>query len=303
MLLDRRVLAPHTTRATLNKQQELSSSFASRPSFRELASREQAIVSIEHAKLKAWTFGHVYVDKSFRDKKQQKDVGITWMLPECVSEDDLRSADLGGAHDTTHETTDLPSDVLTLVNSGPIETIFPNPLRFPTSRSSLYQNLLSMLSRPGGPVRLTDLVSYHSHLHSSAFRCTRTFNLLISHAIKLASFGTAERLLLQMKAERLNSDLETWKLRVRLMVKRGEWDHAWESVMSTLGMQRRVGIPRVYGEGMPLVIWLEFMATQHKGATPKWSTSRKPRISEFGEYNEEEEEEERLEWIQWKQKE
>jgi hypothetical protein len=52
------------------------------------------------------------------------------------------------------------------------------------------------------------------------------------------------------------------------MVRREEWDHAWEFVMSILrtqGWKERVGIPSEHGDRMPLAIWTEFMSTAKRG--------------------------------------
>jgi hypothetical protein len=86
-----------------------------------------------------------------------------------------------------------------------------------------------------------------------------------------------------MKAHGFKDNLETWKLRVRLMVRRGQWYKAWQSVMRTLetrGWKEQLGIPSEYGDGMPLAIWMEFISTTKRGAFSKWPKFEERRSSE-----------------------
>ncbi|KAH9947156.1 hypothetical protein B0H21DRAFT_740527 [Amylocystis lapponica] len=124
----------------------------------------------------------------------------------------------------------------------------------PLTPRDLHQNLLHFLhSRP--LLSLRGLLAYHAAfpaLHSSS-----TFNLLITLAIRFASFGTAEFLLKRMKAEGVAPNLDTHKLRVRLMVRTGQWDRCWKE-------EREQAEER--GQALPLTIWLEFFGTTKRGA-------------------------------------
>lgn len=244
-----------------------------RLSFRARIANKQSTIVTEHDRVIAWASGYGYRDKNLWAKNGKKRIGVVPILPEYLSEDDIQFVDPRSGFDTTFEADPLP-DILTTVDPGPIKTILLGPLPTPTSRKALHQNLLSLMSQPDRPVRLRALISYHSHPQYCTFHSARSFNLLISLAIRLASFKTAQRLLSQMRAESIVGNLETWKLGVRLMVRRGEWDRAWESVMRILkmeGWQEKMGVPIQNVDGMPLAIWLEFMSTMKRGAIPKWS--------------------------------
>ena len=251
--------------------QDKSSSSEPRISFRARVSNKHARITQARDRMKAWQSSYGFLDRPFLPKPKLgkcKVIGDVPVLPECLSEADLHSVDPGRGFGVE----DWVSDIPITVTPGPIKTINPSPLQLPNSRKSLYRNLLTLLARANGPVSLQALVSYYSHPHSLAYHSTRSFNLLISLSIRHASFKTADLLLSQMKARGFNDNLETWKLRVRLMVRCGNWDAAWESVMSTLrthGWKERVGIPGEYGDGMPLPLWTEFMTTAKKGAIRK----------------------------------
>jgi hypothetical protein len=246
--------------------------------------------------MEIWTSGYRYLDKSHWPQlnlsNQKPLVASVPILPKYLSEADTCSIDPGRSPDTESEI-DWPSDIRTRVIAGPIETIARDPLPLPTSRNSLFDNLLSLMLRPNDPAHLQTLVSYHSHPYSRAFHSTRSFNLLISLAIRHASFRTAEHLLFQMAAQGSKGNLETWKLRVRLMVRRGEWSSAWRSVMDTLkteGWKEQMGIQDNHGDGMPLAIWVEFMSTMKRAAFRKPTVRRVQGVDEGRALEEEREE-------------
>jgi len=250
-----------------------------RLSFRSHISNKQTQMQIERNKTKILRSGYGYMDKSLwlrpkpckqEDKHGQNYVGVVPIHPEYLSEADTCSVDPARIPDAEIEsscTSDIPD--LTRVNPEPIETIAPISLPLPISPNSLFHNLLSLISRPEGPLHLQSLLSYYLRPHCRTFHSTKSFNLLISYAIRHASFKTADYLLSQMTAEGIKGNLETWKLRVRLMVRCGEWNLAWRSVMRILaqeGWQEQMGVQSDYGGGMPLAIWIEFMSTSKRGA-------------------------------------
>ncbi|KAJ3491030.1 hypothetical protein NLI96_g965 [Meripilus lineatus] len=119
-------------------------------------------------------------------------------------------------------------------------------LPVPHTPKTLYQNLLLLLAL-SPPVSLSGLVRYHAYfdkLHS-----TTTFNYLIEMSIRNASFGTARYLFRMMDAQRIPGNLETRKLRVRMLVRTGDWVVAWK--------QETQEDPEV--QFMPVAIWLEFL--------------------------------------------
>ncbi|KAG6828704.1 hypothetical protein H0H92_007012, partial [Tricholoma furcatifolium] len=141
--------------------------------------------------------------------------------------------------------------------------------RFPLSKTpaSLYQNLLRLLQNYDPPPALTTLVDYHD-LHSG-LRSTRSYNLLLSLAIRHSSYGTVKWLLAAMCADRLPGNLETWKLRIRWLVQSGMWDTAWNEAMT---MSRNpTGMSQAEKatfktNALPFPIWMEFFRTLKRGA-------------------------------------
>lgn len=196
--------------------------------------------------------------------------------PDQLSEDDINFVDpgRGPATDEIKSAFRWVSNLSSLyVKPGPIETLSVRPTPTPTSRESLHQNLLSLISHSSkSPASLRSLISYHSLPHCALFQSTQSYNLLLSLAIRHASFGTAERLLAMMHIGGFKGNMTTWKLRVRLMVRSGKWDEAWRSVMDVLNSKRwRLD---GQGSGMPLVIWMEFFTPMKRGAIRK--------LTEFG---------------------
>jgi hypothetical protein len=222
--------------------------------------------------------GSRFIDKLRPTPYDQKDVhkkhhiDVVPIDPEYLSEADMCSVDPARIPDYELKS-NCASDASnisdsTRVNPESIETTAPVPLLSPISCDSLFSNLLTLISLPKSPPHLQYLLSYHSRPPCNAFHSTRSFNVLIAYAIRHASFKTAEDLLSRMTAEGIKGNLETWKLRVRLMVRCGKWDLALRSVIRTLaqeGWQERMGIED-HGDGMPLTIWIELMSTAKRGA-------------------------------------
>ncbi|KAH9951039.1 hypothetical protein B0H21DRAFT_721097 [Amylocystis lapponica] len=163
-----------------------------------------------------------------------------------VNADDLESKDTSFI--------DRGLDPLPAIRQDAFSAVPMSSVPDPLTPRDLHQNLLHFLhSRP--LLSLRGLLAYHAAfpaLHSSS-----TFNLLITLAIRFASFGTAEFLLKRMKAEGVAPNLDTHKLRVRLMVRTGQWDRCWKE-------EREQAEER--GQALPLTIWLEFFGTTKRGA-------------------------------------
>ncbi|KAG6841913.1 hypothetical protein C0991_005093 [Blastosporella zonata] len=152
--------------------------------------------------------------------------------------------------------------------------------RFPLAKdyTSLYQNLLRLIHHHNPPPSLPILLDYHD-LHTG-LRSTRSYNLLISLAMRTASYGTVRWLLESMRAERVPASLETWKWRVRWLVQSGMWDKAWRTSMeiSPRTNERIKDEERVVFKvtnALPLPIWMEFFRTLKYGAT-RIRTRRRP---------------------------
>jgi hypothetical protein len=166
-----------------------------------------------------------------------------------------------------------PSQSATFV-SAPLPTAarIP-PLPTPTSCEMLYQNLLDMHNYSHSS--LTTLIDYH-FLHrqdTRLFRSTRSFNFLVSLALRQAAFGTASRLLDVMKAESVRPNLETWKLTVRWLVRTGRWEEALrrvERVMRREQWKEELGLHSRHQDGLPLSLWTELFGSLKRGALRRW---------------------------------
>lgn len=120
-----------------------------------------------------------------------------------------------------------------------------------TSRKSLYKNLLRLLASHG-TASLPVVLDYHE-LHP-AFRCVRSYNLLISLAIRHVAYGTVQSLLNGMTTDKIPGNLETQKLKTRWFVRSGLWEDAWLQVIAT------------HSKPIPLSLWLEFFHGVKAGA-------------------------------------
>ncbi|KAG2150081.1 hypothetical protein BD769DRAFT_1343347 [Suillus cothurnatus] len=122
---------------------------------------------------------------------------------------------------------------------------------------------------------LNTLVNYHfsNPRDTHLLRSTRSFNFLISLALRQAAFGTAARLLNAMKAESVHPNLETWKLTVRWLVRTGRWDEALgrvERVMRREQWPEELGLRPGHQGGLPLPLWIEFFGSLKRGALRRW---------------------------------
>ncbi|KAF9244622.1 hypothetical protein BU15DRAFT_42076 [Melanogaster broomeanus] len=104
-------------------------------------------------------------------------------------------------------------------------------------------------------------------------RSTRSFNLLISIALRQTAFGTAQRLFNAMRVDDVPASMETWKLTVRWLVRTGRWDEAWRRVLSiTEGKDLKSASVITPTKPIPLPLWLELFGSQKRGALRRQST-------------------------------
>ncbi|KAG6851200.1 hypothetical protein H0H93_015210 [Arthromyces matolae] len=156
-----------------------------------------------------------------------------------------------------------PSVVGTPVSTAvPGDPLFAVSSRFPLARtrSDLYNNLLRLLhqERPPYIPVLLDYHDLHPHLRSA-----RSYNLLISLAIRTGSYGTVRWLFESMHADRVHRNLETWKLRVRWLVRSGMWDQAWSETTkiwprSNTRLEKDGKVVFRSTVTLPLPLWMEF---------------------------------------------
>ncbi|KAG6862399.1 hypothetical protein C0995_011839 [Termitomyces sp. Mi166 len=206
---------------------------------------------------------------------------VAYFDPDAVCDSDLRPP-LDPAWDLSERPVywDDPSIVGTTVGSYDLGAEFGiRTARFPLAknRSSLYQNLLHLLHNRHPAPSLPLLLDYHD-LHPG-LRSTRSYNLLISMAIRMASYGTVRWLLRSMRADNLPGNLETWKLRVRWLVQSGMWDKAWKETMRVLpqmNTRMKDGAEMLFqvNGALPLHIWMEFFRTLKYGTTRTRSRRR-----------------------------
>ncbi|KAF8445866.1 hypothetical protein L210DRAFT_3392055 [Boletus edulis BED1] len=149
------------------------------------------------------------------------------------------------------------------LNNTPIPIkLNPLPVPLPTSPKSLYHNLLSITSIPRA-------IDYYFD-SPRALHSTKSFNLLISLALRSASFASARRLFTAMQAESIPPNMETWKLHVRWFVRTGKWNDAWKRALEISGNPNKP---------IPLPLWLELFGSQKRGALRHWViTDRKPKV-------------------------
>ncbi|KAH7883512.1 hypothetical protein F5I97DRAFT_1528421 [Phlebopus sp. FC_14] len=159
---------------------------------------------------------------------------------------------------------DPPQNLATFVSSRPADS--PD---IPTSPVSFYRNLLRLTSH--APFSIHTAVNYH-FTYPKSYHSTRSFNLLISLALRHTAFGTAARLFNAMRSELVPPDLETWKLSVRWLVRTGRWEEAWNRVCSIMHHKdyKAQSTAPHHTSSMPLPLWLEFFHSQKRGALRRW---------------------------------
>lgn len=248
-----------------------------RVSFRTHISNKQAKIQAGPSKKNVCSSEHLNqptLNHLKRKNGKRKAIGVLPIRPEDLAEHELFFVEQGRAENLEVEIEWDPK-LLPVVNTSPPQTLMHTPLPVPSSCSSFYQSLLTLISNPHkSPEPLAVLTAYHSRQQFRGLRSTRSYNLLISFAIRHASFGTAKKLLMQMYTDGLDGDLENWKLKVRLMVRCGQWGIAWKSVMRVLEQRQwkhQLGLSDDHGNGMPLAIWMEFFTTIKRGAIREWT--------------------------------
>ncbi|RDX50464.1 hypothetical protein OH76DRAFT_1348960 [Lentinus brumalis] len=128
------------------------------------------------------------------------------------------------------------------------------PLPHPSTQQELVQNLVDAITAEP-PTSLSQALSYHAA--HAALHSTASFNLLIRYAIRCASFRTVDHLLRRMVHDQIPGDQDTRVLRVRSMVRSGQWSTAWTEETARM---------KAEGLGMPLPVWLEFFGSVKRGA-------------------------------------
>lgn len=191
--------------------------------------------------------------------------------PDSLSIRDVMWKDPGRAEPLYIQNPPLQS--ATSVSVQPPTVVPIPPLPTPTSREMLYQNILDMHNYSHSS--LTTLINYHfsRRRDTRPLRSTRSFNFLVSLALRQAAFGTASRLLDAMKAESVRPNLETWKLTVRWLVRTGRWEEALsrvERVMRREQWKEELGIHSGHQGGLPLPLWMELFGSLKRGALRRW---------------------------------
>jgi hypothetical protein len=196
-------------------------------------------------------------------------VGACPIKLKALSVDDFDRRDPGRVRDVVWS--DPPVDAGTLVAIPP-ETLPTPTMPFPTSPQSLYRNLLFLTSNP--PCSISEAIDYY-FIWPKALHSTKSFNLLISLALRSASFASVDRLFSVMRAESIPPNMETWKLHVRWFVMTGKWNDAWKRVLEITGKHNVA--TKFPINPIPLPLWLELFGSQKRGALRHWViTDRKP---------------------------
>ncbi len=97
-----------------------------------------------------------------------------------------------------------------------------------TTRKILYDNLQLLWNQHSRPA-LTQMIYYHLMHHSC--RSTRSYNFLISLALRHNAFASVELLFRDMKADGLDENPNTKTLRIRWLVATGYQDQAWREML------------------------------------------------------------------------
>ncbi|KAF9229205.1 hypothetical protein BS17DRAFT_771173 [Gyrodon lividus] len=206
----------------------------------------------------------------FGNSKINVSVGVHPIDPDVLSDDDISWRD-PGLIDHVHRS-DPPRNTATLIVSPPTEMSPIPPILIPISPDSLYQNILRITSNR--PFFLSAIIHYHFDC-PRGMRTTRSFNLLISLALRQTAFGTARRLFSAMQTEAIPANMETWKLTIRWLVRTGRWGEAWERVLFiTEGKDFKSAPAITPTKPLPLPLWLELFGSQKRGALRRQSNTQ-----------------------------
>lgn len=155
--------------------------------------------------------------------------------------------------DITSSMSEYNTPLVQVYHGAPTAENSPVTIPAPESARSLLRNMRHLLkSTP--PPSLKEVLAYHASFR--AHNSVKTFNFLLSTAIRFASFGTVGHLLDAMRHQGIGGNMETRRLAVRSLVRRGLWDEAWQQETQREG-----------GRALPLSIWLVFFETAKRGAT------------------------------------
>ncbi|KAK7694957.1 hypothetical protein QCA50_002145 [Cerrena zonata] len=124
----------------------------------------------------------------------------------------------------------------------------------PCTPRGLCEGLLRILHNDPPP-SLSELLHYHASY--GPLQSVKSYNLLISVALWHNQWGVARKLLNRMEFANILPDVETRKLRVRLLIRTGSWLRAWRQECS---LSENEGSP------LPFRVWAEFFGTaKHHG--------------------------------------
>ncbi|KAI0313505.1 hypothetical protein OF83DRAFT_527594 [Amylostereum chailletii] len=163
---------------------------------------------------------------------------------------------------------DFPLCDAPLVSVEPLVAIqvpMPGGTAPTASRTQLKERMVHVHANPprdGRRSSVSEMVTLHRttgrHLHS-----TRSFNLLVAAHMRFGRYGRASGLLKEMRMRGIPANVETWKLRTRLLVRRGMWPEAWVSVTNA----REDYMGKALGaSGVPVAVWAELLGTAALGA-------------------------------------
>ncbi|KAF9076199.1 hypothetical protein BDP27DRAFT_1414734 [Rhodocollybia butyracea] len=208
------------------------------------------------------------VDRALR-RKQKKN--LRHFPLELITEADVKFTEPGQATDASIPKIDDEELGTCCIWGDPSMARWPAQRRTlprATSRVILYRNLTRLLYRTP-PITLPQLMDYHD-IHPEA-QSTRSYNLLISMAIRTASFGSVQLLLENMAAANISHNLETHKLVIRWQIRIGEWDAAWQILTSPPVVSSLQSI----NEGNDSPCWPDFLWLEFFGSLKRRSLRRK----------------------------
>ncbi|KAJ4002397.1 hypothetical protein F5050DRAFT_14396 [Lentinula boryana] len=157
-----------------------------------------------------------------RVSREKTKLSIYYLHPDSLTENDVKFSDAGRCTDACSQSISDYDD-----ESPPQSHTRPRALPPATSRAILYRNL-NLLSCRIPPVTLPQLMDYHDLYPEN--QSTRSYNFLISMAIRTTSFGSVQWLLQSMAASNINKNLETHKLVIRWKIRMGAWEAAWQTL-------------------------------------------------------------------------
>ena len=159
-------------------------------------------------------------------------------------------------------TADLPPWSSRLSNDTQLATT--SRLRSPRTPRGLRDALLRLLHRDPPP-SLSELIRYHTSY--GPLQSVESHNLLIGVALWHNQWGIARKLLNRMEFANIQPNLETRKLRTRLLIRTGGWVRAWRQECST---------SQTEGSLLPFTIWAEFFGCTKYHGVRRLETTTSP---------------------------